>query len=271
MGYLFHVAQDQAQVPTLHPELIAGPWESVSTSGIDGIFFDVETSSVGQAGDEQIAWQMINIRVYHRQKGKETGGWFATNDKASAQSYSLQDDHAFTLFDGERLRIHFPDATDLKPFDLDITFSDSTHGWTGTWSRSGEAFNVVLERPSPGGDRTPSGFVGDWNGELNSAADTPGSIHIRESRDGALSAWLDRTISGMDRETRSVHRDQRNGELLRVSSMPGTGLILETSNWTGPACRYRGSLSEDQRVLAGNWENESGSRLNAPERFRRAP
>lgn len=61
-----------------HPlphELIAGPWESVSPSGIDGIFFNIETSSEGPVGHQQKVWQTLNIRVYHRQRGKETWGW----------------------------------------------------------------------------------------------------------------------------------------------------------------------------------------------------
>ena len=76
MGYLFGVAPNQVHVPTLHPELVAGPWESVSPSGIDGIFFNIETSSEGPVGHQQIVWQTINIRVYHRQGRKETSGWF---------------------------------------------------------------------------------------------------------------------------------------------------------------------------------------------------
>ena len=73
--------------------------------------------------------------------------------------YSMQDDQSFTLFDRERLRIHFTDITDLKPFDLDVTFSANAQAWTGTWSRSGQAFSLVLERPSTGGGLSPSAFV----------------------------------------------------------------------------------------------------------------
>ena len=43
-------AQERPQAPTLHPELIAGPWETSSPSGIDGIFFNIETSSDGPVG-----------------------------------------------------------------------------------------------------------------------------------------------------------------------------------------------------------------------------
>jgi hypothetical protein len=96
------------QISTEHPELVEGPWEIATVSGID----ETLTSSSGPAGHEQFHWQTISIRVYHREGGKEVWGYFATEGKASPQSYSLEDDHSLTLFDGERLRIHFVDVTD---------------------------------------------------------------------------------------------------------------------------------------------------------------
>src|SRR5262245_23402408 len=107
------VGQGNRRAPSTNPELIEGPWETTSESGIDGIFLTSVTGST---------WQTIDIRVYHRDKGKETWGYFATNEKATTESYKMQDDHSLTLFDGTHLRIHFVDVTDLKPFDLDLTF-----------------------------------------------------------------------------------------------------------------------------------------------------
>ena len=265
--------QVEAQVPTEHPDLIAGPWEVASVSGIDGISFEVVTSSSGPTGRRQFDWQTIDIRVYHREGGKETWGYFATKDKASTQSYGMQDDHSLTLFDGERLRIHSVDIGDLKPFDLDITFSPTSNEWSGTWSHSGQNLHVVLKRPEPNPHVVPSVFVGDWVGE--SASDSPhylapGNLHIRESLDGVLSAWLDRTISGTDARTGSIHNDQRNGERLKVNSATDTGLILETASPMGLPYQFDGSLSEDRQLVTGTWERRSGGRLNAPDRFRRA-
>jgi hypothetical protein len=258
----FSVWQGEVQVPTLHPELIAGPWEVASASGIDGIFFNIETSSGSPNGRQEFDWQTINILVYRRQGGKETWGWFATKDKATPESYSMQDDHSYALFDGERLRIHFSDVTDLEPFDLDISFSPATQDWAGTWSRSHQNFHVVLKRPEPNPSVTPNVFVGDWAGESSKPYLAPGSLHIRQSRDGALSAWLDRTIAV---------NDQRNGELLRVYSVTASGLLLERPGDTGPSSHYRGILSEDRQVLTGTWAQAGGGGLNAPDRFRRAP
>jgi hypothetical protein len=261
-------------IPTRHPELVAGPWEEASGSAVDGIFFEIETSSSGPTGREQFDWQTMNIRVYHREPGKETWGYFGTKDKASPESYSMQDDHSFTLFDGERLLIHFTDVTDLQPFDLDITFLSPSNEWSGTWSRSGQNFKVLLKRPAANPGVTPNVFAGDWIGE--SSPDTPhylapGSLHVRESLDRVLSAWVDRTLSGMDPKTPSIHNDQRNGEWLKVNSATDTWLSLETTNPNGPPYQFRGNLSEDRQVLTGTWERPGGGRLDAPDRFRRAP
>lgn len=269
------------QVPTERPELIAGPWELASATGIDGIFFGIETSSSGPTCHEQFDWQTMNIRVYHREGGKEAWAYFATNEKAGQELYSMQDDHSFMLFDGDRLRIHFIDITDLKPFDLDIAFSPTSKEWSGTWSHFGQSLHVVLKRPEPKYGVTPSVFVGDWVGEHDPNSPVhlaPGSLHIRESLDGVLSAWLDRTISGMDPKTRSIHNDQRNGEWFKVvpfidflSSVTTRGLILNTTNPTGPPSQFRLSLSEDHSVLTGIWDRPGGGRLNVPDRFRKVP
>jgi hypothetical protein len=266
-GLFFSDRQGQVQVPTLRPELIAGPWETVSATGVDGVFFQFVTSSAGPSGSPQIAWQTVDIRVYHRAEAKETWGWFAASYSALSESYGVRDDHALTEFDGNRLRIHFPDTTNLNPFDLDITFSPGNQTWTGTWWHAGQTFDVLLERPDTNGRFTPSGYVGDWQGEANTLGDS-GSLHIRESQDGVLCAWLDRTTSGTD--TRQiVGVTERHGEFLQMYSIPGTALILEIPATIGPAIHFRGKLSEDRQVITGRWSSAGGGGLSAPDKFRR--
>jgi hypothetical protein len=271
MGMLFSSAQEEVQVPNTNPELIEGPWEITSASGIDGIFLSTVTGSAGPTGHEKFEWQTLNIRVYHRAGGKETWGYFVTQDKATPELYNLQEDHALTLFDGERLLIHFVHTTDIKPFDLDTTFSPTSREWSGTWARSGQKSQVVLKRPAPTPETKPSAFVGDWTGE-SPFRFLPCSLHIRQSSDGVLSAWFDRTTSGVDPRTRAVRNDQCNGEWLKVNSATGAALILDTTNVMGPASQFRGSLSEDRQVLRGTWETPGrGGGLGAPNTFRRVP
>lgn len=131
---------------------------------------------------------------------------------------------------------------------------------------------MVLTRPEPNRGVRPSVFVGDWIGEYvpnTPVHRAPGSLHIRESLDGVLSVWLDRTISGMDPKTLSIHKDQRNGEWLKVSSATDTELIVDTTNPTAGPSQFRVSLSEDHQVLTGIWDQPSGARLNAPDKFRK--
>jgi hypothetical protein len=244
--------QENARIPSTNPDLIEGPWETTGASGIDGIFLTVETGS---------NWQTISIRVYHRDKGKESWGYFATNEKATAESYKMQDDHSFTLFDGQHLRIHFTEITDIQPFDLDITFSSTSHEWSGTWSHSHQTFHVLLKRPEPNTGVIPSVFVGDWMGESTKPYLASGSLHIRQSSDGILSAWLDRSISS----------DQRNGEFLRVHSEAASELLLERPGDIGAPSHYSGRLSEDGQVLTGSWTQSGGGQLNAPDKFRKLP
>jgi len=253
MSTFLYLSEEEAQIPSTNPELIEGPWETTSASGIDGIFLTTITGS---------NWQTINIRVYHRDAGKETSGNFGTNERATTQSYKMQDDHSFTLFDGSHLRIHFVDVTELKSFDLDLNFSSSSHEWSGTWSRPRQAFNVVLRRPEPKPGVTPSSFGGDWMTDSSKPNLASGSLHIRRSSDGTLSAWLDRVIASNDR---------RNGEFLRVYSATASELDLERPGDIGPSYRYHGSLSGDGQILAGDWSDNGDGRLNAPDKFRKVP
>jgi len=71
-----------------------------------------------------------------------------------------------------------------------------------------------------------------------------GSLHIRQSDDGILYAWLDRVIASSDR---------RNGECLRVYSAAVPELDLERPCDTGPPYRYYRSLSGDGHMLTGDW------------------
>jgi hypothetical protein len=252
-------------VPLAHPELMAGAWEFVGDSGIDGLFFQIKTFS--HRADER---QEITIRVYHRQNGKEDWGWFDADDKATAESYNLNYGRAFALFNGERLRIHYDYPGGLKPFDLDVTFSSDTEGWTGTLSRSGASLNVVLGQPSPAAGVTRNPFVGDWLGTSSSGDPVTGDLHIRESSDGALSAWLNTKVSFPDTTRQSVDGGQTLGEWLGVDSANDTRIRFEPSNDAAPFFQYTGDLSAQGRTLTGSWDGSLGMRPIAPDKFLRA-
>jgi hypothetical protein len=144
----------------------------------------------------------------------------------------------------------------LTSFDLDVTFSLAERHWTGTWSREGQLFNVVLERPQPSSAEVLSPFIGDWEGNSG------GSLHVRQSSDGALAIWMDRTLAV---------EDQRNGEYLNVISVTRDSIALELNTGLTPVFSYHGTLSEDGQALTGTWvSSAAGMGLNAPSSFRRS-
>jgi hypothetical protein len=214
-GASLSTRQETNHIPSSNPERIEGPWEATSVSGIDGVFL----TTVGGSG-----WQTLDVRVYHRYAGVETWGYFGTDDKATQESYNLQGDHSFTLFDGSRLRIHFVGVADLKPFDLDVAFSASSREWSGTWRRADQCSNVVLKRPEPRIGAIPNVFVGDWTSVSTKDDLAPGSLHLRQSTDGKFSAWLDREIASSDR---------RNGEFLQVLGVSKLELDVERPGEVG--------------------------------------
>jgi hypothetical protein len=97
-----------------------------------------------------------------------------------------------------------------------------------------------------------------------------GRLHVRESSDGELTAWLDRASARLDRGARSRVTEHRDGELLHVVAAGGDSLVVETADVAGPGQRYRAALSDDHQSLNGIWAGAGGGRLAVPGTFRRA-
>jgi len=249
--------QERPRVKIKDSEALAGPWEFASPSGVSGIFVQIVTLSLGPPSHHTLLYQECQFDVYHRYLGTTKEGWFATsNDKP---------EDGTTNFDGRHLRIHSTGTTELRPFDVNITFHPRGREWTGTWRRDGRTREVVLTRPRPPGF-CQSPFCSDWNGEPNPQSRfrfTPGSLHIRESSDGVYTVWLDRTMSG------SEQVDERDGEPLRVISLGKGAIALETTSPGALTFRYSGKLSFDH--LIGQWGAATVGGLLAPSHFIHAP
>ena len=241
------VATSSATLPVANPELIAGAWEIGRPDGIDGIFLSISTH-VYAAGQSGTSSQNVHIRVYHREASNETGGWYTAGTNEPA------------IFDGEHLRLR---AVSDGPV-IDVTFDPGKQRWAGTWTRGGKSQDVILERPHPADSASMSGLLGDWEGMSNPAHlyRAPTRLHIYKSRDGALSAWMDRIIAPYD---------QRHGELLQVAASENGGIILTTTPPAGMTYRFRGALSVEGSMLNGMWQSETGTggTLNAETSFRR--
>ena len=222
------------QRPVTQPGSLAGAWETTTAAGTHGIFVRISTHASGSVDRQTITSQSIVVRVYHRVDGHETWGWYGDNGPAVS-----------SIFDGERLRVA----------GLDATFHADTQRWSGTWLLDGETRDVVLERPRPDPDSTPNRLSGDWEGVPDSAWIASSRLHIVQSSDGTLTAWMDRTMFA---------EDQRHGELLRVVSADPSPVILELVSAFGRQYRFTGTLSSEGSRLSGSWNG-----LNAQSSFRR--
>jgi hypothetical protein len=247
------------QRPVLQPELIAGPWEVSSPSGIDGVVLEISTSAEGSSDRRTTMSQTVDIRAYHRKDRRESFRWYRPAATGPGD--------ADAVFDGRRLRIHSDSS-------LDITFDPRAARWTGTWVVDGERRDIVLERPNPAAGVPLNQFCGDWGGLRDPTVPWSGGLHIAQSADGTLTAWMDRTLE------LPLAEHRRNGESLRVISAEGDALLLElsTSQVTGPRWEYAGRLSGDGSHLVGVWGTDSSARdafssssgvLTAPSAFAR--
>lgn len=208
VGLPFFVGVLHSQRPFVQPELLSGEWETMTASGIHGIHLSIRTYNGPQP-------QVVHIRVYHRQNGQERWGWWGDNGSISP------------VFDGVRLTVR----------DLDVIFDPSTRRWTGTWLLDGELKAVVLEKPTC----QSHPLCGTWEGQGMWGVVR---LHLVQSADGVLTAWMDRA------------RVERHGEHLRVVSSDPSGIDVQTTGAGGLPIRFRGRLS-DPHTLEGAWNARS--------------
>lgn len=248
-----------AQIPLNDVQTIEGPWEFTSATGIDGVFISFNSFLNDRSGQMAINTQSINIRVYHRQNGIERQGYFSPGDSSTSS----------VVIDAWHLTMSFSGHTEVGPFAIDLRFDPAAHHWSGNWNSEGKPRDVALERPHLT-SAVPSQFVGDWVGEATHFA--PATLHIRQSSDGQFVGWLDRSLSTFDPHTNLHSTDQRNAELLTVTTADKSKLQLKTTNAFGNAYVYDGAIADDGKTLTGSWPSVDGGsgRLNAPGNFTRS-
>ena len=227
----------------VRPAIIAGPWECVAQDGIHGFFIKVQGSGPSQTS---------TIRIYHRQNGGEDGENFVPGEPTE-DSVTLDDHQLDIRFTGLR----YPNS-----FNVSLSFDTAAQQWTGTWSACGKTGQAVVVRPHIlSGNENP--IVGDWKGKPNRNArpsSTPGSLHIRQSADGVLIAWLDREFDGGS-----------NGEQLKIVSTGPSVVEFRTTFEMGPTYTYTVTLSPDSRYLNGRWHvgNSQDMGLQTADSFER--
>jgi hypothetical protein len=220
------------QTITTRPELLSGPWELAGPSGVDGIFV-----MINQGTTDRVRQETIQVRVYHRNDGHETAGWY------------------FSEFDGKHLRVA----------GLTATFDQDAARWTGEWVLDGQSRKVVLERPRPEKGVTPNSLCGDWEALPDATRDSPSTsiqMHIVQSSDGALTAWMDSVTVIVAQRFES----QRYGRWLKVISADPMNIVLQNESPIFEVRgRFSGVLSDDRSNLTGNWNGlarETFRRIN---------
>jgi len=205
---------------------------------VDGIFVMISAS--------QASRQSIQVRVYHRKPGRGSAGWYVLSPTPDPAEASV-------------------DGTNLRLLGLTATFDPDAAHWTGEWMLDGQTRRVVLERPYPGKDSTPSPVCGDWKKIPDTTPPqwspaTSVVIHILQSQDGAFTAWMD---------TEQVRIPQRVesrtfGRLMKVEAADPENVVLQNESATSNVrYRFTGALSADGNSLTGTWNG------HAVESFRR--
>jgi hypothetical protein len=216
----------QGQVNVAQPELLSGPWEVADASGIHGILAMIsQTKSNGRTSET------VQVRVYHRKDARGTRGWYVVSPPRDGGGQ----------FDGHRLTVA----------GLTATFDPDGERWTGEWIVDGQRREVVLERPHPAKGVSPNSLCGDWEGLLEPPPAPSVRIHIAQSWDGALNAWMDTRQFIMER-----YQSQHYGRSMEVISADPKNIILQNEASNVQALgRFSGVLSDDGNTITGKWSN----------------
>ena len=228
----FHTVSPHAQSVTGHPEQLAGAWEMATPSRVDGIFLLIYKN----AGHET-----IQVRVYHRGAGSESGGWYLVSPVR---------DTAGVRFDG----------TNLQVLGLTAKFDPDAAHWTGEWLfDNGQRRKVVLERPSLPQGSTPSPLSGVWENVPDTTrpqwtSATSVRIHIVQSADAVLTAWMDIVSAIVPQRVES----ETAGRSMEVESADPTNVVLQNLSPTFSVLgRFNGVLSDDGNSLTGTWNGRA--------------
>ena len=212
------------QVTVATPALLSGTWEVETASGIHGILMMVDQGRTSGRTRET-----VQVRVYHRKDGRGTGGWYVVSPSPDESAQ----------FDGRRLVVA----------GLTATFDPDTLRWTGEWVLDGDRRHVVLQRPRPAKGALLNNLCGVWEVLTEPAPARSIRIHVVQSSDGVLTAWMDSGVVITD-GTQSQHF----GRSMAVVSADPKDIVLQNEAGTYQALgRFAGVLSSDEKTMTGRW------------------
>lgn len=233
---IFLTVPAHGQVTAARPELLSGPWEFADPSGVDGILVMID-----QGTTEGLTRETVQVRVYHREHGRGTSRWYVVSPPRDGAQ-----------FDGRQLIVA----------GLTATFDSNTLRWTGEWVLDGDRRQVILQRPRPAKGVSLNSLCGVWEGLPDPATARSVRIHIVQSLDGALTAWMDWSVA-ITEGTQSQHY----GRSMEVISADPKSIVLQNqaANYQTLG-RFTGVLSSDGNTITGQWNVRSTLQT-----FRRIP
>jgi len=219
------------------PELLSGRWEVANASGADGILV-----MITQGTTNGLPHHTIQVRVNHRKGGYESKGWYVVSPPRDAAAQ----------FDGRRLVVP----------GLTATFDPETVRWTGEWVLDGQSRQVMLERPHAATGASLNSLCGLWEALSDDLPARSIRIHIAQSVDGALAAWMDSGVVITERI-----QSQYYGQSMKVISLDPKSIILENEAATFQFFgKFTGVVSGDGNTITAQWNGRPASWI-----FRRVP
>jgi len=220
------------------------------TTKIDGAI----TSLAGQLQNEE----EFTVGVFHR-TGPEV--------KQTEFNFFMNRGDGGASWDGKRLGIRLTARDSLPEINIDLTWHNDTHTWSGRFERDQFRGDVVLTRPSSAATASP--FVGTWfekNGMMNNC------LHIAQQQDGALTAWSDDLqLSGRSEYANGIepptHTFERYGNIAKVRSEASDGVTVVLGAYGGMCCPHAFTVkaSQDGLRLAGSWNAGTNQAQRATE------
>lgn len=237
------------QLTVAKPEAIAGRWEAADGhSGMVGMAIMLRTHVAGTPVsliDQTQYLDTFEVGVYRR-VGPEVAP-FGFN-------FYVVDEKEGGSWDGQHLAIHADARSDLPKINIELTWHEKSHTWTGRFERGEFSGQVTLKRPE---SATVNALVGTW---FTSGEQGSNCVHIAQQTDGALTAWSDdiqilgRVIyaNGLQPPSQTL---EGFGEIAKVKFFPPDRIAIELGALPWLCCSqpFAAKITANGKKLVGEW------------------
>jgi len=248
LGLSTSFSQDSRQL--LHPEHLAGRWESPDGQGGEvGMNISLTTtlasSTMDLVGVSQTLSNLV-IGIYRRS---------ASNAHQFRYNFFTTSANGGADWDGQHLRIAVQHKPGFPAVHVDLVWHERARIWTGVFERG--AFGnqtITLRRPTW---KRNNPFVGTW---FDSGALMNNCLHISQEEDGTLTGWGDdiqipgrmRYANGIRPPGKSV---EHYGEIAEVKVTEPDQIEVELRAYIPACCSHLfiARISRNGHSLRGTW------------------